>query len=98
MKTHLQCLCRRPSALLLLLLACISTPRAATIYVDASNQVPGNGTLASPYRKIQDAICHSTAGDLVLVNPGTYTESIRMRPGVSVVSAAGYTLTTINGA
>src|SRR6266550_2547164 len=70
---------------------------AATIYVDASNQVPGNGSLANPYRKIQDAICHSAIGDNIIVNPGTYNESLRMRPGVSVVSAAGYAVTTIDG-
>src|SRR5215510_13490135 len=71
--------------------------RAATLYVDASKPCPGSGTQASPYCTIQGAICHSAAGDLVSVAPGTYLESIRMRPGVSVVSTGGYTVTTIDG-
>jgi hypothetical protein len=55
------------------------------------------GTQANPYCKIQSAICNSVAGDSVSVAPGTYFESIRMRPGVSVVSTGGYAVTTIDG-
>lgn len=70
--------------------------RAATIYVDATKPCPGSGTVGSPYCKIQDGICHSVAGDQVSVAPGTYLESLRMRPGVSVVSTGGYGVTTID--
>src|SRR5438093_12514266 len=70
---------------------------AATRYVDPTRTCPGSGTQASPYCKIQTAICNAAAGDLVSVAPGTYAESIRMRPGVSVVSTGGYTVTTIDG-
>src|SRR5262245_58777148 len=71
--------------------------RGATIYVDVTKPCPGAGTQASPYCTIQGAICHSVAGDLVSVAPGTYAESLRMRPGVSVVSTGGAAVTTING-
>lgn len=69
----------------------------ATIRVDASRPCPGNGSTSSPFCKIQSAICVSTPGDVVSVAPGTYRESIRMRPGVSVVSQGGYSVTTIDG-
>ncbi len=71
----------------------------ATWYVDdATCPATGNGTLQTPYCKIQDAICAAMSGDLVSVAPGTYPESIRMRPNVDVVSQSGALLTTINGA
>src|SRR5205809_173536 len=80
-----------------LLLLSLRPLAAATLYVDVSKPCPGSGTQASPYCKIQSAICVSAAGDVVSVAPGTYLESIRMRPGVSVVSTGGYTVTTIDG-
>ncbi|HET9480143.1 MAG TPA: MopE-related protein [Candidatus Polarisedimenticolia bacterium] len=58
----------------------------------------GAGTLTNPYCRIQDAICASAAGDEVSVAPGTYPESIRMKPGVSVISQGGAAVTTINAA
>jgi hypothetical protein len=88
--------------ILLLPLAGLAGPtvfpaRAATLYADVSRPCPGAGTSSSPYCTIQGAICHAAAGDLVSVAPGTYLESVRMRPGVSVVSALGYAATTIDG-
>ncbi|MBI3447685.1 MAG: hypothetical protein HY049_02005, partial [Acidobacteria bacterium] len=70
---------------------------AATIYVD-DNTCPstGSGTLASPYCRIQDAICVAVSGDLVSVAPGSYLEALRMRPNVSVVSQGGAAVTTIS--
>ncbi len=70
-----------------------------TVYVDDDAcPGPGTGTDADPYCKIQDAICDikDTGGGTVLVRPGTYFESIRMFAGVSVVSTAGRTVTTID--
>src|SRR5262249_49643692 len=71
---------------------------AATIYVD-DNTCPqtGSGTIASPYCKIQDAICVAVANDTVSVLPGTYNEAIRMKPFVSSTSQGGAGLTTITG-
>ena len=68
-----------------------------TVFVDASRPCPGAGTSASPYCRIQTAICHAVSGDLVSVAPGTYNESLRMRQGVSVISTGGATVTTIDG-
>lgn len=84
---------------ILALLASVSPARSATIFVNASSSCPGSGTPGSPYCKIQNAICHAVSGDLVSVAQGTYHESIRMRPGVSVISSSsgGYTVTTIDG-
>jgi hypothetical protein len=80
-----------------LLTATVLQAVATTKYVDDSSPCPGAGTQANPYCKIQTAICNSVAGDSVSVAPGTYLESIRMKPGVSVVSTGGYTVTTIDG-
>ena len=70
-----------------------------TRYVGVANcQAAGPGTLASPYCKIQDAICASTmAGDEVRVLPGTYLEAIRMRPGVSLIASDANGMTDPNG-
>ena len=61
-----------------------------TRYVD-DNTCPavGTGTISNPYCHIQDAICAGVSGDTVSVAPGTYPESLRMRPGVSVISQGG---------
>jgi hypothetical protein len=72
-----------------------------TVYVDdnpAAGCAAGNGQQGSPYCKIQDAVCVAQSGDTVSVAPGTYTECIRMKPGVSVISQNGAAGTTINGA
>src|SRR5262249_14853910 len=42
--------------------------------------------------------CVAASGDLVSVAPGNYPESIRMKPGVSVISQYGAAVTTINAA
>src|SRR5262245_19123403 len=70
-----------------------------TIYVD-DNTCPstGSGTLSNPYCHIQDGICVGVSGDTVSVAPGNYPESLRMKPGVSVISQGGASVTTINGA
>src|SRR5438552_18194215 len=81
-----------------LVLALAALPAAAaTLHVNASSPCPGTGTSGNPYCRIQYAIGHASAGDLVSVAPGTYNESLRMRPGVSVMSTGGYTVTTIDG-
>jgi hypothetical protein len=83
---------------LILLLAAGRSSWATTRYVDAARPCPGSGTQATPYCKIQPAICTAVAGDVVSVAPGIYNESLRMRPGVSVISTGGYTVTTIDAA
>ena len=56
-----------------------------TWYADSHTcPATGAGTFASPYCRIQDAICVSASGDTVRALPGTYPEAIRMRPGASV--------------
>jgi len=85
---------------ILLLVTAGRTAQATTRYVNAASPCPGTGTLASPYCKIQPAICVAVAGDLVSVARGTYNESLRMRPGVSVVASdpLGYQVTIIDAA
>jgi len=92
---------RRLLPLLLSGAALCALPVAAqTVYVDDDAcPVPGTGTDLDPYCKIQDGICSikDTGGGTVLVRPGTYNESIRMFPGVSVESRDGPSVTTIDG-
>ncbi len=59
-----------------------------TWYADSHTcPATGAGTFASPYCRIQDAICVSASGDTVRALPGTYPEAIRMRPGVSLIAS-----------
>jgi hypothetical protein len=73
---------------------------ANTLYVDTLNcPGPGSGTLGDPYCTIQDAICNSTSaggGDTISVAPGTYSEAIRLRPNIKLVSQGGPSVTTID--
>ena len=88
-----------PSVLSALVL-CALPAAAQTVYVDDDNcPVLGTGTDLDPFCKIQDAICSikDTGGGTVSVRPGTYNESVRMFPGVSVISTGGPSVTTIDG-
>lgn len=80
---------RRLSALLaaLVMLACLAGPGilfgsevvAATrkFYVDPSgSDTTGAGSSAKPWKTIGKAVDAVVAGDLVLINPGTYAETI----------------------
>ncbi len=92
---------RRLLPLLLSALFLCALPAAAQIaYVDDDAcPVPGMGTDLDPFCKIQDAICSlkDTGGGTVSVRPGTYNESLRLFPGVSVITTGGPTVTTIDG-
>lgn len=46
------------------------------IYVDGSAKFDGNGTQTRPYKLINEAAKVATAGDEVLVYPGTYRENV----------------------
>ena len=77
----------------------VSAAWGQTVYVDADNcPGPGTGTQLNPYCTIQSAICalNGSGGGTVLVLPGYYNETLRMFPGVSVVSTDGPALTTID--
>jgi hypothetical protein len=70
----------------------------ATWYVDAATcPAAGSGSLGNPFCSIQAAICAAASGDLVSVAPGTYPESLRMRPNVDLISEAGPASTIIDG-
>ena len=84
-------------------LVIVSLPLTAfaqqTVHVDdGACPGPGSGTAGDPYCSIQTAICdlRDTGGGTVEVSPGHYNESLRMFPGVSVVSSDGPAVTTID--
>jgi len=82
-----------------LLLLAAAPVVAQTVHVDAANcSGPGNGSAADPFCSIQTAICdlRQTGGGEVRVHPGTYNESLRMFPGISVISTDGPRQTTID--
>jgi len=55
-------------------LAVSASNAAGIIYVDVdSPNEPGTGTFGDPFRKIQDGINSSLAGDTVLIKPGIYS-------------------------
>ena len=55
---------------------------AATVYVAPGGT--GNGSPASPFGRVTDALAVAMAGDEVVLRPGTYAEAIRtVRGGTS---------------
>lgn len=97
------------SALSFAFLASFGLAAAAqnTWYVDAFAPPPGLGTQAQPYASIQYALLQPTtvSGDVILVGPGTYAESVRFfgkavqvrGSGVfgSIIDAAGLAQSTV---
>jgi hypothetical protein len=73
------------SALLMLLLAVIVAPAMAqgqTYYVDsAGSDITGDGSLLHPWASIHYAAGQVSAGDTVLINPGTYAGGIYVDTG-----------------
>ncbi|HXV75680.1 MAG TPA: right-handed parallel beta-helix repeat-containing protein, partial [Candidatus Polarisedimenticolaceae bacterium] len=90
---------RVSSCLVAALWVCVLPAAAQTVYVDDDTcPAVGSGTDPDPYCRIQDAICALNAGSggTVMVRPGTYDESLRMFPGISVISTDGPAVTMIN--
>ena len=53
-----------------------------TLHVSGAAQAPGDGSMASPFPRIAQAVAVAVAGDTVLVGPGRYAEELRtVRPG-----------------
>lgn len=70
----------------------------ATVHVDAAHVGPSDGSAAAPYRTIDEGLGHPglTSGDVVLVAPGTYVETVSMDVlGVQLVARYGPTHTRI---
>ena len=57
------------------LLALTAAPALATEWHVAVNGV-GNGSITSPFGRVQDALKIAKAGDVIVVGPGTYTERL----------------------
>jgi hypothetical protein len=70
-------------SLIVLFPAC---PFSNTYYVDASYQGVEAGTASQPYHTITAALNRAVSGDTIEVAPGLYSENIRMKAGVKLVS------------
>lgn len=60
--------------------------------VDSSSTIGERGT----YETIQDAIDAASAGDTIFIRPGTYTENITIKNGISLVGLSNSFSTTSN--
>ena len=80
-----------------------SASAQSTWWVDDDAAPGGNGSLASPFQRIQQGIgaCAPASGDTVVVRPGTYAESVdylgKQIAVVSELGPAGQGVTTIRG-
>lgn len=71
---------------------------AATRYVDAANTSGiEDGTAASPFDTIMEAIDQAVSGDVVTVAPGIYYGQVILKGGVPLVSSQGPAVTVIDG-
>jgi len=65
----------------------LSTTAFAQTYVSATNGddgIAGQGTQAAPYASITKGIAQTTAGGTVIVEPGTYTESVTVTKALTI--------------
>jgi len=60
---------------------------ASVIYVRAGAAAGGDGTLASPFARIGDALAQASDGDVVAVGKGTYDEAPTVRDAVTLWGA-----------
>jgi hypothetical protein len=74
----------------------LAVPYGITVFVDSEGSAVGDGSIAHPFNKIQDAIDLAIFGDDVQVLPGVYTESVEMKDGISLIGA-GPNVTRIEG-
>ncbi|RQW09414.1 DUF1565 domain-containing protein [candidate division KSB1 bacterium] len=72
-----------------------ATPFGEYIYVNSAS-AGGDGSTIKPFTAINDAIEYAVYGDTILVLPGTYTEMVEMKKGVSLVGS-GVEATIIEG-
>ena len=77
----------------------VSTAQAATIHVDVANcPGPGSGTVGDPYCSIQTAIDNAVDTDEIVVDPGTYFETINfLGKAITLRNAGGPLVTIIDG-
>lgn len=77
---------------LFLMMLCFAFPGAAhsaTYYVSVSGNDSSAGTSSAPWRTIQHAVYTVSPGDTVMINDGTYSESVKldeMQKGSSTVT------------
>lgn len=64
------------------------TSSKKTLHVDATAAEGGNGSIASPFKTISEALTNSSAGDEILVTADTYKEALTVN--CSVVLKGGY--------
>lgn len=64
-----------------------SSTNVHLLFVGAANSLTPDGTRNNPYPTIQSAIQAATAGDIVAVLPGVYTENVVMKPYIRLISA-----------
>ncbi len=63
------------------------TPVLNVVYVDASVSLTGNGTQASPYKTITEALTRVTTGGTIRVAAGSYTENLTVNKALTLLGA-----------
>ena len=64
---------------LLFLLLPLAACCGKEIYVDINASAPGKGTQSSPFTAIQQAADAVEPGDTVIIKPGVYFETVRLK-------------------
>ncbi len=66
------------------------------VYTTAVGNNANSGSSSAPLATITAALAKAQAGDIILVDAGTYTEQVNINKGITI-KGAGKTLTIING-
>jgi len=86
------------AALLLLVFAAVPAWAGNTYYVTKiGNDTSGDGSSGNPWLTISYALTQVSAGDTINVAAGTYNENITIDKAVTLLSASGKDVTTIEG-
>lgn len=73
-------------------------PILIDLFVDASAScAAGNGTAATPFCSIDEAVAVAVNGDVIRIAAGTYVENLTLAANVTLVGTDGQALTTLDG-
>ena len=67
----------------------VGTGNADTLHVDSCADVPGEGSQSNPYRTLPMAVAEAALGDAIIVQSGSYPESLAIGNKLTIAASGG---------